>query len=157
MSLWHLQPDRRRWRQKVEVNAPLVVLRGSPSIQRESRWCSSAQRLWGHMGISLKLEAQQRAGGEVKAHMVRLWASRCRSRLNQMMCHTTACWLVVNNETLIRAVRRNFCGGNYRGRERGSRMKVHRERCDTAGRDNRARFLSVSAHKNWKGPGCCII
>lgn len=32
-----------------------------------------------------------------------------------MMCHTTACWLVVNNETLIRAVRRNFCGGNYRG------------------------------------------
>lgn len=60
------------------------------------------------MGISLKLGTQQRARGEVKAHMVRLRASRCRSRLNQMMCHTTACWLVVNNETLVRAVSRSF-------------------------------------------------
>lgn len=68
--LLHLQPDGIRWRQMVEVNAPLVVERGSPITQRESWWCSSAQRLWGDMGISLKLETQQRARAEVKAHTI---------------------------------------------------------------------------------------
>lgn len=89
----------------MEVNAPLVVLRGSPSIQRESRWCSSAQRLSGHMGISLKLETQQRARGEVKAHVLRLPLQK------QTEPEPRSCG------------QEKLCGGNYRGTGQGGNEK----------------------------------
>lgn len=47
----------------------------------------------------------------------------CRSRPNQMMCHTTACWLVVNNESLVRAVRRSFVEETTEGRVREGGFK----------------------------------